>query len=85
MDEPPDRNTAQRNVWVWQPVIYSKISCSVRVMWLRSPGLDRETFNLALQSLQRQRRTERLAWLAAMTPQESPAPHAAPSAQTTQP
>lgn len=48
MDEPPDRNTAQRNVRVWQPVIYSKISCSVRVMWLRSPGLDRETFNLAL-------------------------------------
>jgi hypothetical protein len=48
---------------------------SVRAIWLRSPGLNRETFNLVLQSLQRWRQTERLAWLAAMAPEEPPALH----------
>ncbi len=55
---------------------------SVRAMWLRSPGIDRDTFALALQSLQRRRRAEQLAWLAAMSPEEPLAPHAGPAAQT---
>jgi hypothetical protein len=55
---------------------------SVRAMWLRSPGIDRDTFNLALQSLQRRRQTERLSWLATMEPEAPLAVQAAPSVQT---
>jgi len=41
---------------------------SVRTDWLRSPGIDRETFDLALSSFERRRHTAKLAWLASMTP-----------------
>jgi|GEM_PF-5236726 len=41
---------------------------SVRTTWLRSPEVDRETFDLALSSFSRRRRAEDLAWLASMAP-----------------
>jgi hypothetical protein len=41
---------------------------SVRTAWLRSPKVDRETFDLALSSFSRRRRAEDLAWLASMAP-----------------
>jgi hypothetical protein len=54
---------------------------SVRATWLRSPGIDRQTFDLALRTLQQHRRAEALAWLAAMAPDLPPAPPEASSPQ----
>lgn len=56
---------------------------SVRAAWLRVPGVDWESFNIALQSHRRRQKVEQLAWLAAMSP-EPPraAPAASPFAQT---
>jgi hypothetical protein len=47
---------------------------SVSATWLRTPGIDRQTFDLALQTLQRRRQAEALSWLAAMAPDLPPTP-----------
>ena len=54
---------------------------SVSAAWLRSPGVARETFDLALRSLVYRRHSEALSWGASMTPDLPPATPQAPSWQ----
>lgn len=45
---------------------------TVRAIWLRTPGIDRETFQLAVQRLRQRRQAEALSWLASMTSDAQP-------------
>ncbi len=51
---------------------------AVRAMWLRTPNIDYETFQLALQTIQHRRHAAALSWLASMPPDLSPTTPEAP-------
>jgi len=51
---------------------------AVRATWLRMPNIDRETFQLALQTIQHRRQAAALSWLASMPPGLLPTPPEAP-------
>ncbi len=45
---------------------------AVRTTWLRMPGVDHETFHLALQTIQHRRNSAALAWLGSMAAASPP-------------
>jgi PD-(D/E)XK endonuclease len=55
---------------------------AVRATWLRMPNIDRETFQLALRTIQHRRHAAALSWFASIPPGPPPTPPEAPSQST---